>query len=305
MVRAETVLDHVGVTIEDVACCHPRGEGEDELAPGHAVVFVRRGCFVHRAGGAQRLLDPSSFFFVNLGQEQRFDHPYDGGDDCTAVFLSPELVASVWGGEPSLPADVLHSSPGLDLQQRLLLAAARNRDEREVVAERAILLAARALEVSDPPRVRSGRPATERARSRLVEQAREALVADPRLTLPALARELAVSPHHLSRLFAAGTGHSVSRYRRRLRVRAALACLADGERDLARLAADLDFADHSHLCRAVREETGSTPSGLRAVLAERAPTRSASTELLQRSGWRLGRASEPAEHHGQDGGVSV
>jgi AraC-like DNA-binding protein len=53
----------------------------------------------------------------------------------------------------------------------------------------------------------------------------------------------------------------------RLRVRDVLNRLADGERDLARLAADVGFTDHSHLCRVVRTETGLTPSALRRVLA--------------------------------------
>jgi len=34
-----------------------------------------------------------------------------------------------------------------------------------------------------------------------------------------------------------------------------------------RVAADLGFADQSHLCRVVRGETGSTPSTLRDLLA--------------------------------------
>jgi AraC-like DNA-binding protein len=53
----------------------------------------------------------------------------------------------------------------------------------------------------------------------------------------------------------------------RLRVRAALERLAGGERSLARLAADLGFADQSHLCRVIRSETGHTPSALRRALA--------------------------------------
>jgi AraC-like DNA-binding protein len=53
----------------------------------------------------------------------------------------------------------------------------------------------------------------------------------------------------------------------RLRTRAALERLAAGERELARLAADLGFADQSHLCRVVRSETGSVPSALRSALA--------------------------------------
>jgi AraC-like DNA-binding protein len=46
----------------------------------------------------------------------------------------------------------------------------------------------------------------------------------------------------------------------------ALERLAGGERDLARLAAEVGFADQSHLCRVVRSETGRTPAALRAAL---------------------------------------
>jgi AraC-like DNA-binding protein len=53
----------------------------------------------------------------------------------------------------------------------------------------------------------------------------------------------------------------------RLRARAALERLAGGERDLARLAAELGFADQSHLTRVVRSETGRTPAALRRALA--------------------------------------
>ncbi|HEX8856251.1 MAG TPA: AraC family transcriptional regulator, partial [Thermoleophilaceae bacterium] len=78
---------------------------------------------------------------------------------------------------------------------------------------------------------------------------------------------LAVSPHHLSRTFRALTGHTVSRHRMRLRARAAMERMAAGDGDLARIAADLGFADQSHLCRVMRAETGRTPSALRRVLA--------------------------------------
>jgi AraC-like DNA-binding protein len=52
----------------------------------------------------------------------------------------------------------------------------------------------------------------------------------------------------------------------RIRVREVLRRLADGERDLSRLAADVGFSDQSHLSRVVRGETGATPGGLRAAL---------------------------------------
>jgi AraC-like DNA-binding protein len=214
MLSARTIFRRDGLEIADVACRHGRGRGTSELAAKHSVGFVRRGCFVRSAGGAEALLDPSTVFFVNPGEEQRYDHPHSGGDDCT------------------------------------------------------ILLLASALECSDAPRTQAGRPGTGHALRRLVDEAREALAADPSQSLPVLARRLSVSPHHLSRLFSAATGHTISRHRMRLRARAALERLAGGERNLARLAADLDLADQSHLSRVVRSETGSTPSSLREALRQ-------------------------------------
>ena len=268
VVTASVLVRRDEVEIADVSCRHRRGRGRDgDEAQHHTVVFVRRGCFRRSVDGVEHLLDPTRAYCINPGQEQRYDHPHDHGDDCTAITLQPALLASVWGGDPALPAEPMTSSPAVDLEHRLLLAASRRGDDAHEVTERAILLTAAALEQADPRRVAAGRPATERERRRLVEGAHEALAADPDRSLPELAADLAVSTHHLSRIFRASAGHTLSRHRMRLRVRAALERLAGGERSLARLAADLGFADQSHLCRVVRGETGHTPSALRRVLA--------------------------------------
>lgn len=256
-----------GLEIADIACRHRRGKGVPEEAPGHGIGFVRRGCFIRRSEHGEALLDPSTIFFVNPGDEQRYDHPHHGGDDCTAFLLDPELVASLWGGDPVLPGEPLHIPSRLDVEHRLLLAAVHRGVEIDEIGERAILLMAEVLEHCDPLRTQSGRPLRGSPRRLLIDDARASLAADPSQSLPALARSLAVSPHHLSRLFRIATGHTVSRYRLRLRVRAALERFADGEANLSRLAADLDFTDHSHLCRVVRHETGTTPSSLRDALS--------------------------------------
>jgi len=261
-----TIFECDGLRIADIACRHGRGQGAAEEASGYGIGFVRRGCFARRAEGTRALLDPSSIFFVNSEEEQRYDHPHTGGDDCTAFLLDAELLASLWGGDPRLPAGAAHSPPELDLTHRQLLADAARADDADEIFERTILLLTATLEGSSRRRARSGRPATEHARRRLVEDAREVLAADPGLPLPTLAARLAVSPHHLSRLFGAATGHTISRHRMHLRTRAALDRLAAGDTNLARLAADLGFADHAHLCRVLRAETGSTPSALRAAL---------------------------------------
>jgi transcriptional regulator GlxA family with amidase domain len=95
---------------------------------------------------------------------------------------------------------------------------------------------------------------------------RETLALDPRIRVVQLARQTAVSPHHLSRIFAAETGQTISAYRNCLRARIALERVAAGERSLARIAADLGFADHAHLTRVVRRQAGAPPSNLREVL---------------------------------------
>jgi AraC-like DNA-binding protein len=256
MLTARATFERDGVGIWDVACRHRAGRGTaGEHAGGHAVVFVRRGCFVRSADGVESLLDPTVAYCMNPGEEQRFDHPHGDGDECTSIALTADLAAALLGGEPELPAGPLPVAPQLDLEHRLVLSAARRGED---VSERALNLAARALAAVEPRRVASGRPATARARRALVDGAREALAEQPERSLAELARLLAVSPHHLSRIFRRATGEPISRLRDRVRVRMALERLAGGEPNLARLAAELGFADHPHLARTIRRETGHT-----------------------------------------------
>lgn len=135
MLSARTVLCREGVEIADVACRHTAGPGvPDEHSTEHALVFVRRGCFVRTADGVQTLLDPTVAYCTNPGEEQRYDHPNADGDDCTALFLNPTVVASMWGGEPRLPPGALRCALAIDLEHRPLLAASRRSgDPHELV----------------------------------------------------------------------------------------------------------------------------------------------------------------------------
>jgi AraC-like DNA-binding protein len=167
-----------------------------------------------------------------------------------------------------LPSGPLPTSPQVDLEHRVLLTAARRGVDQDELVETAITTAARALEAADPSCVAAGRPTTTCARNAIVSGAREALAAEPDLSVLQLASALAVSPHHLSRIFRRATGHTISRHRMRLRARTALERLAHGEHHLARLAADVGFADQSHLCRVLEDETGVAPSSLRRMLGD-------------------------------------
>jgi AraC-like DNA-binding protein len=267
VLRAQMLLDRDGVRVIDVVCRQEAARGDTQEAGHHAVVFVRQGCFIRQAGGAPQVLDATNIYCINPGDEQRYDHSHPHGDDCTSVRLDPSLLASLWGGDPTLPALPLPSAPPVDLQHRLLLTDIRRAGEPDALVERTISLVAAALAASDARRVASGQPSTIRARTALVDVARQCLVADPSVSLPELAAGLDVSPHHLSRTFRAVTGHTISRHRMRLRARAALERIAQGDHDLTRLAVDLGFADQSHLCRVLRAETTRTPSALRHALA--------------------------------------
>ena len=268
MLSGRTILDRDGIRITDVACRHAHRRGEDDgPAQGHAVVFVRRGCFVRSADGVEAMFDPTLAFCINPGEEERYDHPHDDGDNCTAVALSPNLVASLQGGDAVLPRGPFPTAPGSDLAHRRLLASGQGGNDPHVVVERAIALVADVLARTEPARVASGRPATRAAQRALVDGVRELLTADVDRPLPDLARDLGASPHHMSRIFRAATGVTIARHRMRLRVRAALERLSGGERDLARIAADLGFADQSHLCRVVKSEALPAPSALRRALA--------------------------------------
>ena len=266
MLTVRPVFVGDGLSLADVTCRHDRGRGLVEPAPARMLVLVRRGCFTRSANGMVSVLDPTTACFINPGEEQRYDHPHHDGDDCTAIGVDTTLASAVHGGEPDLPAGVVPISPALDLAHRTLLAEVRRGDHGHQLYERALQLITAVLQIASPGRVASGSPAGSRARHALAAAAREALAERPERTLTELARELTVSPHHLSRVFSATTGHTISRHRMRLRTRAALERLAAGENNLARLAADLGFTDQSHLCRVVRSESDVPPSVLRRLL---------------------------------------
>jgi AraC-like DNA-binding protein len=107
---------------------------------------------------------------------------------------------------------------------------------------------------------------------RLVERARAAIhdghpAAGGLFGLAALA---GASPYRLSRAFPRELGVSMTKYRNRVRVGRALDQLDRDDSSLADVAASLDFADHAHLTRMVRDHVSQTPAALRrAMTAQR------------------------------------
>jgi AraC-like DNA-binding protein len=265
MLTKELLAASGGFRIHDVRCRSARSPWTSpEPTADYAVVFVRRGCFRRRVGGSEMLVDPTVVYFERPGQEQEVAHPRDGGDSCTYVSVSPELLATIREGAP-IPHGPVTTSAALDLAHRLLLASVRRSGDGFELSERLVRLVDRILHGVRPERGLS-RGADGRRRA-AVDAAREAILDDPGIDLIGLARRVSYSPHHLSRVFSLYMGEPISRYRNRVRIRLALERLAGGEPCLARLAVELGFSDHAHLTREMRAQLGAPPSALRNRLA--------------------------------------
>ena len=84
--------------------------------------------------------------------------------------------------------------------------------------------------------------------------------------LAALARAARLSPSHLSRIFKAQTGVSISRFRNQQRLQRFLRLYGSGRRTTALAAAlEAGFGSYAQFHRVFREQTGRSPSALRAA----------------------------------------
>lgn len=232
------------VRIADVTCCAPRGGcGAAEHADMAQVVIPRRGAFTMHYGRHTVTADPMTA--IVLYGEHRVSHPADGGDRCTVLAFAPELHEEALGDVRVLPA-----------AQRLAVTRLSDQLDAEEQALHVLAVLAAAPRLRTTPRV---------------QQVRELLAAHPteRWTLTDIGRAVHTSPYHLARQFRAATGHTIARYLLGLRLALALDRLQEGEDDLARLAADLGFAGHSHLTERFRRAFGSTPSQMRKILTAR------------------------------------
>jgi AraC-like DNA-binding protein len=261
-----TLVDAPGLRVAEVTC---PGHGTRWSAPepvtAFGIVLVRRGAYRRRVRGRESVVDPGTAYLQVPGTEHEIAHPA-GADLCTSITLDTITLDTITPGtaEPDLPSrlDPIQLDPRVGLAHRLLLARADAGVNRVTLTDLATELTGAVLAAMSRAR-EADRGSTDR---RLVDAARELMAIDPDRPLPELARRLAVSPYHLSRVFHRVAGVTLSRYRIRLRTNAALERLSEGERGLAALAADLGFADQAHLTRTLRAETGMPPGQVRALL---------------------------------------
>jgi len=254
-------LGSATLSVFDVRCFSPAGApGPEEYADATQVVLPLGGVFeVHHARDSV-IADAASVVILGAGLEHKVGHPTEGGDRSMVLVFPPEVVdeALAPGGRHGGPV-----GPGVHLGTRLLGCALRRDGMAELEVEEFALLLLDRIGV-DLGRARGYRPPGRHQRER-VERVRALLAATPmrRWRLEELARAVHCSPFHLARQFRAVTGCSIATYLLQVRLALALQRLAEGEANLAGLAADLGFASQSHFGARFRSVFGASPGAVR------------------------------------------
>jgi AraC-like DNA-binding protein len=248
VLERDDLLESPMLSLAAVRCPGGRAWSHEEPVTTAAVVLVRNGIFLRRVNGRRTIADPTTGYVQHPGDVQQVSHPA-GSDVCTTIGIPPEWATHLPVSAPG-PVTVTAAA---DLAHRRLLAAARagHRQLPDLAAD----VLATLLPVPGP--AAAGR----------VDDARTALHTDPELPLAALAALSGWSPWHLSRAFHRATGLTISTYRRRLRVRAALDALTTDE-PLAAIAARTGFADQAHMTRTLRREIDLSPATARRLLRD-------------------------------------
>lgn len=241
------------------------------------------GVYVHHWGTHSTVGAPGVALFMNRGDIHRTAHPAGCGDRSIELVLSDEF-AEPFTRAPAdaFPRRVVRVHAVLDLEIRLLARAATRGDLTALeLDERVHGVIERILGMPPVGSLAAGPRAT-------VEAALEYLawhVAED-ADLLTVAAAVGSSPHHLSRLFHAGIGTTLSGFRSELRVRAALERIVDGAPDLSSVACDVGFFDHAHMTRTFRRVLGRIPSELRPDPGRALEERSLDDDATDRRAWR-------------------
>jgi AraC-like DNA-binding protein len=262
VLTAQTIVATPTIAVDAVRCSDERDDWTvPEPVHHRTLVLIRSGLFRRRVGSRDAVLDSSSAYLPRPGTEQAFAHPM-GGDRCTSMAIrDPEIAALL--ADCRWPDTRIAVSPETDLAHRALLARAGAGATPDELAERAHVLVGSVLDLGDQLLTLRGPPGSQRA----VDQVRVLLAEDSAITLADLSRHTGLSAYYLSRAFRRTAGCTITAYRIRLRLRAALDQLATGETDLATVAAETGFSDQAHLTRMLRREAGATPGAVRRLFA--------------------------------------
>jgi hypothetical protein len=203
-----TVLGEApGVRVVNHDCRKPAGaRGSYEYGVDYGLVLIRRGGYWREVNGRGAYLGPTDAFFERPFVEQRIAHHRPNGDRCTSLWLSERAVYAL-AGDAFVPDEPITTTPAIDLRHReLVVALGRGIDSFEVDERLAQLVGALA-ERAVPGRFTAHRSTTRANHRRIVQRAREAIVADPAgVDFGDLARTLGHTRFHVSRVFPRSPG---------------------------------------------------------------------------------------------------
>jgi len=257
------------VRVFDVTCHAPQSSNSsEEWCSVTQIVVPRRGVFTLHHRSKSIVADPNTALVYGMGDTYQIGHPVHGGDQCTVFVFRPELVEDALGSVKAQHGTI-HTTTQLSIHVLTHMMLTGETDRLEAEESAIFVLNALARDFRSFPFL-SGQQLGE-FQKRRIEDVRALLASHPISSwhLESIAQKVYCSPFHLARQFRAMTGESIARYLLRLRLALALDRIAQGETDLAGLAVEMRFANHSHFSARFKSVFGMTPTEVRNTLTHR------------------------------------
>jgi AraC-like DNA-binding protein len=228
------------------------------------VALVRRGVFEYRAADTNRThtLRPGWLLIGRPGATYECSHEHDGGDDCAALYLAPEMIEEVASSTRGCRGAVFPAPVHAPITRvaalidRLASGAA---DLDEAAYDIAAAIVSRAHEA---PVVAEAVRGSHRARIDAAV-ARIELTCHQPIRLADLAAHAGLSPFHFLRLFRRATGTTPHQYVVGARLRRAARLLVDTAQPVTEIAYQVGFEDLSNFVRTFHRAVGCSPRAFR------------------------------------------
>src|SRR5262245_22261136 len=267
-ISARVLASGPGWSVSDVVCTSgPRDRPVPERHDAICIAAVTHGTFQYRSTLGAAVLAPGAMLLGNHGTCYECGHEHATGDRCLAFHFTAEhleeIAAAVAGAQRvEFAAPVLPPLPQL---VPLIAAAEAARDDAAELEELALRVpgAVTAALAGSARDTQAPSPQDERRVTRALRRI-EASAEEP-LSLPALAREAAMSRYHFLRTFRRLVGMTPHQFLLRTRLARAAVRLRRTRAPIATIAFETGFNDLSTFNRRFRRVTGMHPGAYRAL----------------------------------------
>lgn len=252
------------MSVIDFRCdARPGDRSYVETHKAFSLSYVRRGSFGYRYRGESFELVAGSVLIGCEGDEFLCTHDHhDCGDECLSFHLTTGLVNSLGGRKALWRIGCMPPMPALMMLGELAQSV-REGNSDLALDEIGTLFAARFLKLVSAQKSRRAKvPARDRKRAVdaalwLNDHCHEQVSLDDVSALSGL------STYHFLRLFAEVVGATPHQYLVRARLRRAARLLAQRDRSITDVAADVGFGDLSNFVRTFHRAAGVSPRGYR------------------------------------------